>query len=302
MRAFLVVNCQSALVWLALRSCSQAAISSMRICLLGMRRSRHWDVRTPSSDVGQIEPAAVFWSVVPFEALDQAPGFDGRKGFVECSLAVDAEIVLDQNDGLGVREVDVGQVFQDASVIHGGMAICDLDVAPAFERSKHHEEIGGAIALVLVIETGRASRFHRGRHARFGNELLRGLVEANQRTIAVAWPRVDGQHVFHSGYERAVGRRRDDPVLAAMGLKSVFLSARPIVLSLARSTMPSSTTLFSNNRKVQRARPLGGLEQAKAISLASFSPSKIRATAGVARGLRLNTASKPSSTSCLRTR
>jgi hypothetical protein len=53
---------------------------------------------------------------------------------------VDAEIVLDQNDGLGVREVDVGQVFQDASIIHGGMAICDLDVAPAFERSKHHEE------------------------------------------------------------------------------------------------------------------------------------------------------------------
>ena len=47
--------------------------------------------------------------------------------------------------------------------------------------------------------------------------------------------------------------------------------------------MPSSTTLFSNNRKVQRARPLGGLEQAKAISLASFSPSKIRATAGIAR-------------------
>src|SRR5262245_8804993 len=162
--------------------------------------------------------------------------------------------------------------------------------------------LGGAIALILIIETGRASCSHRDRHARFGNELLRGLVEANQRTIAVAWPRIDGQHVFHSGYERAVGLRRDDPVLAAMGLKSVFLSARPIVLSLARSTMPSSTTLFSNNRKVQRARPLGGLEQAKAISLASFSPSKIRATAGIARGLRVNTASKPSSTSCLRTR
>ena len=53
---------------------------------------------------------------------------------------------------------------------------------------------------------------------------------------------------------------------------------KKIVRSRARSTMPSSTTLFSNNRKVQRARPLGGLEQAKAISLASFSPSKIRAT------------------------
>jgi hypothetical protein len=34
--------------------------------------------------------------------------------------------------------------------------------------------------------------------------------------------------------------------------------------------MPSSTTLFSNSRNVHRARPLGGLEHAKAISLASF--------------------------------
>jgi len=81
-----------------------------------------------------------------------------------------------------------------------------------------------------------------------------------------------------------------------------FLRVRPIVLSLARSTMFSSTTLFSNNRNVQRARPLGGFEQAKAISLASFSPSKIGGTAGVARFLRLNTAARPSSTNCLRTR
>src|SRR6516164_791615 len=60
MRAFLVVNCQSALVWLALRSCSQAAISSMRICLLGMRRSRHWDVRTPSSDSARLSQLPCF--------------------------------------------------------------------------------------------------------------------------------------------------------------------------------------------------------------------------------------------------
>src|SRR6476469_8035705 len=134
-------------------------------------------------------------------------------------------------------EVDVGQVFQDVSVIHGGMAIGYLDMAPAFERSKHHEEISGAVALVLVVKTRRASRFHRHRHARLGNELLRGLVEANQRTIAVAWPRVDGQHVFHGGYKRAVGLRRDDPVLAAMGLKSVFLSAPDRAVRLAKGAI-----------------------------------------------------------------
>src|SRR5262249_20733486 len=113
--------------------------------------------------------------------------------------------------------------------------------------------------------------------------------------------RVDGQHVFHSGYERAVGLRRDDPGLAAMGLKSVFLCGAPIGLWAGRATMPSSTPLFCNNRQVQRGRPLGGLEQAQPVGLSSFSPSIIRATAGIARGLRVNTASKPSSTSCLRT-
>ena len=31
----------------------------------------------------QIKPTTVLWSVVPFEALDQPPGFGGRKGFIE---------------------------------------------------------------------------------------------------------------------------------------------------------------------------------------------------------------------------
>ena len=43
-----------------MRSCSQAAISSMRICLLGMRRSRHWDVRTPSSDSARLSQLPCF--------------------------------------------------------------------------------------------------------------------------------------------------------------------------------------------------------------------------------------------------
>ena len=90
----------------ALRSCSQAAISSIRVCLSGMRRSRHWDGEDAEFGLGQIEPTAVLWRIVPFEALDQPPGFGGRERLVERRLAVDVEIVLDQHDGLGVREVD----------------------------------------------------------------------------------------------------------------------------------------------------------------------------------------------------
>ena len=40
-RASAVVNCQSALVWCLLRLASQAATSSIRVCLSGIRRSRH---------------------------------------------------------------------------------------------------------------------------------------------------------------------------------------------------------------------------------------------------------------------
>src|SRR2546425_82736 len=97
-------------------------------------------------------------------------------------------------------------------------------MAPALERSKHHEDVGGPVALVFVVETSRAPRFHRERLPRFGNELLRGLVHTDQRTIGIVWPRIDGQHVFHGRYERAVGLRWDDPVLAAMGLEKVFLT------------------------------------------------------------------------------
>ena len=40
-RASAVVNCQSALTCFLLRLCSQAATSSIKVCLSGIRRSRH---------------------------------------------------------------------------------------------------------------------------------------------------------------------------------------------------------------------------------------------------------------------
>ena len=46
----------------------------------------------------------MLWRVMPFEPLDQPPGFGGRKGLVEGRLAVDAEIVLDQYDDLGAEK------------------------------------------------------------------------------------------------------------------------------------------------------------------------------------------------------
>jgi hypothetical protein len=47
---------------------------------------------------------------------------------------VNVEVVLDQGDDPGRGEVGIGKVFQDMRIVHRGVAIGDLDVAPAFER------------------------------------------------------------------------------------------------------------------------------------------------------------------------
>ena len=80
---------------------------------------------------GKIKPAAVLGRVVPFEALDQPSGYGGRECLVERRLAVNIEIVLDQHDRLGEREVDIGQILEHVAIVDGGMAICYLDMAPA---------------------------------------------------------------------------------------------------------------------------------------------------------------------------
>ena len=52
--------------------------------------------------------------------LDQPSGFGGREGFVERCLAVEVEVVLDLNDGRGLCEVPISQIFQDVCGVHRG--------------------------------------------------------------------------------------------------------------------------------------------------------------------------------------
>ena len=55
-----------------------------------------------------IELTAVLWRVVPLEPFGQPPCFGGGKSFLERSLGMGVEIVLHQNNFLGVEEVDIG--------------------------------------------------------------------------------------------------------------------------------------------------------------------------------------------------
>src|SRR6476660_9211791 len=94
---------------------------------------------------------------------------------------------------------------------------------------------GQAVSLVLIVMASGVSWLCRDFHSRLGDELLRGLVNADHRARRVMRPLIDFQHILHAGYEGGVAVRRDDPLLLQVRLECVFFSVCPIVLSLARS-------------------------------------------------------------------
>jgi hypothetical protein len=126
-------------------------------------------------------------------------------------------------------------------------------VSPPLKRSKHHEEIGCAIAFIFIIDSRRLTRLHKLGLAHFANELLGLFVKTNQRSFRIVRALINLQDIFHIRDKSRVLLRRDDPVLLDMGLQLVFFRARAIVLGLAAGTMLSSTTLLANKFKVQRA-------------------------------------------------
>src|SRR5271169_215386 len=207
-----------------------------------------------------------------------------------------AEIVLDQLDLFGVGKVHVGQFLEHLSEIDGGVAVGDLDPAPALQRREHHEYIGHAVALVFVIVSGFSSRHGGDRRACLDDQLLGGLIQTDEGAIGIARFLIGFQHVFHGGHEAGVGVRRDHPLPLAMRFEEVFFRVLPIVLSLAFSTMFNSTTFSSSRRRLQRANPSGAGEQVRAIYFASVAPSKIRGRAEFGLCLRFSAPSSPSST------
>jgi hypothetical protein len=54
--------------------------------------------------------------------------------------------------------MDGAQIVEQLSLVDGGVAIGGLDMTPAFERREHREQVGGAVALVLVVMARRPAR------------------------------------------------------------------------------------------------------------------------------------------------
>ena len=85
---------------------------------------------------GEVQPAAVLGRVMPLEPLDQAARLGRLESLLERGGDVRVQIVLDQHDLLGIGEVHIAQILENAGIIDRCAMLGDLDVAKAFERGE----------------------------------------------------------------------------------------------------------------------------------------------------------------------
>ena len=79
------------------------------------------------------------------------------------------EVVGDDADALGFREVDIDEFAHAKSEVVSGAMISDLDPAPRAMGVEEDEEIDDAVAAILVVESLGPSRRARDWLARFAD-------------------------------------------------------------------------------------------------------------------------------------
>src|SRR5580765_1284781 len=251
--------------------------------------------------LGHVQPTAMFGGVVDLQLVDQSPGFGRREPLVQRRHLVRVQVVHHQHDLLGRRVLDVDQVADHLGEIDLGTAIRDRNSPPAPEWLERHEQVDRAVPLVLVIPPGGTAGLRRHRRPRLPDQLLRLLVQADDRPVRVVRPVVDVEDVLHRTDEVRVLLRGQNPLLPQPRLDRIVFSVVRTVSSPIASTTFNSTNLSAKSDIVHRPRPAGGVEHASFTNWASWTPSSFRYWR-FGDGFRDNTASNPFSTNPCRVR
>ena len=139
---------------------------------------------------------------------------------------------------------------------------------PARQGLAQHEQVSGAIALVLVIVSLPSCRLGRDRRPLFRQQLLGGLVETDHRALWVIGFRVKVQHILHTRHKLGA-HLGNTPLLLLPRLETVFFNRLRIPSWDMEGASPNSTTLFARSRRVQWSWPGGASLHARAIRCAS---------------------------------
>src|SRR5215212_3397783 len=221
-----------------------------------------------------VQPGTMGRRVDELDLARQQPGELGREGLVEGGRRVGREIVYNQPKPLGPRVDLLDQPAHLPRELQAAPALPHGRRTPAGEGLEGHEDVGHAASLILVVATDRPIRSDGHRLAHLGQELAGALVEADHGPLRIVRLLVEVEHSLHPPDERGALLGRDHPPFDEVGTQLVFLSVFLTVSWEIVSTMPSSTALSARSRMLQRSRPPGASEQARAIRCASARPSK----------------------------
>ena len=130
-------------------------------------------------DLNHVEPAGVLGGVVELEPPEHAARFGRREGGVESGGGMGGEVVEDDADALGLREVDIDELAHAKGEVVSGAMIRDLDPAPRAMGVEEDEEIGRPIAPVFAIETLQLPWCRRDWLSGLADQLDRAFIEAD---------------------------------------------------------------------------------------------------------------------------
>ena len=110
--------------------------------------------------------------------------------------------------------MDIDEFAHALGVVFRRPPLGDLDLAPGTMHVEDDEEIGGAVAAVLVIVAFELARLGRDWLAHLADELDRAFVEADHRPLGIRRFGIEIEHVFHAGDVFAIDLGNAPHVLA----------------------------------------------------------------------------------------
>src|SRR5579862_4466989 len=155
-------------------------------------------------DLDHVQPARVLWCEMEFDAAQDAAGLFGREALVQRGCRVSRQVVEDDADALSLGIVIVDEVTHAFGEVDARPSIGHLRVSPWAVHVDKHEDVGGAIAHILVVEAPSLPRLGTDRHALLADQLARRLVEADDGSAVIGWLGVEREHVLHAGDEFGV--------------------------------------------------------------------------------------------------
>lgn len=82
---------------------------------------------------------------------------------------MNVEVILHNSNFYSVGEAMIHEILHLLGMVELGALVSNFDVSPANQRREKHEEIGGAVAFILIVTAGRLPRLDGVRNLSFAD-------------------------------------------------------------------------------------------------------------------------------------